>query len=105
MADPQPLGKKLCTVPGYEACWVQFATRGYPRKLRREWDESKGGDDTLAMVLRYVEAWHLTDLDGQPVSPGDVRALDNVEDAVVIWLTRAFTEFWLRELTAPTPNS
>lgn len=105
MSD-QPLGKKTCTLPGYEACWVQFKTSGYPRKLRREWDESKGGDDTLAIVLRYVTAWHLTDLEGQPVTAiGDVRALDNVEDAVVSWLSRTFAEFWLRELTAPTPNS
>lgn len=105
MAD-QPLGKKVCTIPGYEAVWVQFATHGYPRKLRREWDESKGGDDTLAIVLGKVTAWHLIDIDGQPVTAlGDVRALDNVEDAVVVWLTRAFTEFWLRELTAPSPNS
>lgn len=103
--DSLPLGKKVCTVPGYEACWVQFKTAGYPRKLRREWDESKGGDDTLAIVLRYVSAWHIVDVTGQVVEPGDVRALDEVEDAVVVWLSKSFTQVWLRDLLTPTPNS
>lgn len=105
MTESLPLGKKVCSVAGYEECFVVFKTSGYPRKLRKEWDDSKGGDDTLAIVLRYVTAWNITDLAGQSVAPGDLRALDEVEDAVVAWLTRAFVDFWLRELTAPSPNS
>lgn len=116
-----PFNHKTCDVPGYEHVWVQFRTSGYPRKLRREWDAAADVDATLAIVLHYVQAWGLTDLSGQPAAlpaarpwplPAGLteaehpaRCLDEVEDAVVAWLVRVFTQFWLVELTTPRPNS
>lgn len=101
----QPFGTKQCDVPGYEDCWVSFRTSGYPRKLRREWDEAEV-DERYATLLGYVSAWNLRDLAGAALEntrqPG---CLDNVEDAVAVWLLRAFTTFWLVELPAPRPNS
>jgi len=60
-----PFGYKTCDIESFPF-WVQFKTAGYPRKLRREWD-SAGAEETIAIVLRYVEAWSITDLDGAPV--------------------------------------
>ena len=107
MSEPETFGLKHCDVPTYEHIWIQWKTSGYPRKLRREWVET--GNDaaaTFAIVLRYVQAWHMTDVTGAPVeNTGDVACLDNVEDAVVSWLFRSFQGFWLIELPAPRPNS
>lgn len=109
MTETQALaefGKKQCTVPGYESCWVRFKTSGYPHKLRREYDDAKTATAIWAIVTRYVAEWQLTDLTGQPVPfAPELDAVDNVEDAVVSWLIRAFTDFWLRELLQPRPNS
>lgn len=108
MAELQ-FGTKTCDVAGYEACWVQFKLSGYPRRLRREWDASDNADATWAIVMRYVTGWKLTDLAGNdvPLPDGDrpLSIVDDVEDAVVTWLTRAFIQFWLVELVAPRPNS
>lgn len=104
MSD-QPFGYKICDVPTYEHVWVQFKTQGYPRKLRREWDAGTINDN-LAVLLRYVADWNMTDVAGQAVALApDPACLDNVEDAVVSWLFRSFQGFWLIELPAPRPNS
>lgn len=89
--------------------WVRFRTSGYPRKLRREWDAASP-DESAVILLRYVEAWSVVDVDGQPVelpaAGGRTAALlDNVEDALVMWLVRSFLRFWLTDLVAPRPNS
>jgi hypothetical protein len=105
MSETEPFGHKTCDVPTYGHVWAQFRTSGYPRKLRREWDAS-GPDEMLAIVLRYVADWHVTDLAGALVeNSGAAACLDNVEDAVVAWLTRSFIGFWLHELAVPRPNS
>jgi hypothetical protein len=96
---------KTCDVPTYAHVFIQFRTSGYPRKLRREWDAADA-NETLAIVLRYVESWNMTGVGGENVPHGtDVACLDNVEDAVVSWLIRTFMQFWLFELPAPRPNS
>ena len=100
-----PFGRKVCEADA--SMWVQFKTSGYPRKLRREWDAANTSETVWAIVARYVADWHITDLAGQPVpvaSVADLRALDNVEDAVVTWIIRAFSTFWLTEATVPRPN-
>lgn len=116
MADAGDFGKKACIVPGYEDCWVQFKTTGYPRKLRDEWDGAIGRPDSAAadirwgIVLRYVEAWQLRDVDGEsvalpPLAERTRAVLDNVEDAIVVNLPSVFLNFWINELTAARPNS
>ena len=100
-----PFGKKFCDVPGYTDCWVQFKTAGYPRKLRREVDAADAAG-VWAIVVRYIIASNLRDLSGNVVAPvEDLACLDNVEDAVTLWINRAFYDFWLLELTRPRPNS
>jgi len=110
MADQEEFGRKVCDVPGFEETWVRFATRGYPRKLRREWDEADA-DKVQCIVLRYVTAWNVPDVAGVAIPLPDAPAerpatlLDEVEDSVVVWLVRSFQRFWLVELLAPRPNS
>lgn len=101
-------GRVECDLPEFPGAWVEFKKSGYPRKLRREWDAA-GLDQTLEIVLRYVEAWQMIGLDGRPIPlpTGERKAalLDDAEDALVAWLVRSFIRFWLAELTAPRPNS
>ncbi len=100
-----PFNRKPCPIPGYEQCWAEYKTSGYPRKLRRVWDDTKDADATLEIVLSYVTAWSLVDLDGAAIELGKTSAiLDNTEDAVVVWLVRAFQMFWLVELQRPPKN-
>lgn len=106
---PEPVmtefGKKICDIPGYTDCWVQFKTSGYPRKLRREWDAADMAG-AWAIVVRYTLAWNLRDMNNQPVALGsDYAAMDDVEDNMVTWIIRSFTNLWLVELTRPRPNS
>lgn len=102
------LGLKRCDLPGFEHVWVQFRTSGYPFRLRREWDAADGRQ-TIAIVLRYVEAWNLPDVDGQvvPLPDGErtLEVIDGVEDRLVPWLVKAFKSAWLFDLTNARPNS
>ena len=105
MSETEKFGLKHCDLPTFEHVWVLFKTSGYPRKLRKEWD-SADANQTLDIVLRYVAAWGVTDLANNVVeNTGDSVCLNEVEDAVVAWLVRAFVKFWLAELIAPRPNS
>ena len=110
MSDPTalaetPFNHKPCTLLGYEDCWVRFKTSGYPRKLRKQWDAEKDPDKVLGIVLSYVEAWHVKDIEGATIAlSSDVAALDNAEDALIVWLIRTFQQFWLFELPYPRKN-
>ncbi len=101
-------GRVDCKEPQFPGAWVKFKTSGYPRKLRREWDNANA-NGTLEIILRYVEAWNIPALGGDVVAlpAGERKAdlMDDVEDALVAWLIRAFLNFWLNELTAARPNS
>jgi len=72
MSDTTPFGYKTCDIEAF-SFWVQFKTTGYPRKLRREWDAANA-DETIAIVLRYVDKWSITDLDGEAVDLARARA-------------------------------
>lgn len=101
-----PFGRKFCDIPGYTDCWVQFKTSGYPRKLRREWDAAKEDSVTWEIIARYIAAWNIKDIDGGAVQPSaDYAVVDNLEDAVVVWIVKTFQRFWLVELLTPRPNS
>ena len=103
----ESFNRKACEVAGFESLWVEFKTSGYPRKLRREWDDADS-NGVLGIIMRYVKDWNLTDIHGQPISLTPERPtslLDNVEDSVVVWLIRAFQAFWLWELPQPRKNS
>ena len=102
-----PFGRKVYEVEGRDACWVQFKTSGYPRKLRREWDVADY-QGAYAIAISYIVDGMIWDVDGQPVKLGPaltLSALDNVEDAVVTWVFTSFRDFWLTEVTVPRPNS
>lgn len=106
LAETMPFNHKPCTVLGYEDCWVKFKTSGYPRKLRREWDKAPDIDACLKIILSYIEAAQLRDIEGAAIVLGsDVSALDNAEDAMVLWLIETFKQFWLFELPYPRKNS
>ena len=103
----ESFNRKTCEVEGFESLWVDFKTSGYPRKLRREWDAADS-DGVLGIILRYVKGWNLTDVEGKPITLTPERPtslLDDVEDAVVVWLIRDFQAFWLWELPQPRKNS
>ena len=103
----ESFNRKACEVEGFESLWVEFKTSGYPRKLRKEWDEAES-DGVLSIILRYVKDWNLAGIDGKSITltlERPASLLDEVEDAVVVWLIRAFQSFWLWELPQPRKNS
>ena len=110
MADlEEELGKKVCTLPGYESAWVRFKTRGYPFKLRQEWRDT---DDrgALDIILRYVMDGNIPNGNGAPVpldtvTPRTSELFDNVEESLVVWLINAFVRFWRVELPSAPKNS
>ena len=102
-------GVRHCPLPDFTEVWVQFKTSGYPFGLRRKWDEAKTDAATLDVLLPYVVAWNMADVDGQPVElpPVGARTIEtvsNIEDALLMWLIREFTVFWFTELLAPRKN-
>ena len=108
--DHSEFGMRHCPLPGWTDVWVQFKTSGYPFKLRRAWDEAKTDEATLAVILPYITAWNLTDVDGQPVelppvAERTVGLVETIEDALLMWLIREFNIFWFTELLRPRKNS
>ncbi len=107
--EASEFGTRHCPLPGYTDRWVKFKTSGYPFGLRRKWDEAKTDAATLTIALKYVAAWNLTGIDGQPVElPADgtrpIELVDNIEDALLMWLIRDFVLFWFTEVLAPRKN-
>lgn len=101
-------GTRHCPLPGFTDAWVKFKTSGYPFGLRKRWDAATVMEQ-IEIVLRYVADWNLCDLDGKLVElPADgtrpLELADNLEDALLMWLYREFTLFWLTELLAPRKN-
>ncbi len=108
--EASAFGLRHCPLPGYTDVWVQFKTSGYPFSLRRKWDEAKTDTATLAIILPYVVAWNLTDVDGHPVElppagERSIQTVENIEDGLLMWLIREFNTFWFTELLTPRKNS
>jgi len=105
--DASEFGMVACGLPDYPGVWVRFVTRGYPFSLRRQWEEAKDSA-VLSIILPRITDWNMLDVDGNPLPlPPNERPptlLDNVDDAVVIWLIRAFWRFWRIDLTTPRKN-
>ena len=97
-----PLGRKEYA----EGVWVQFKTKGYPFKLRREWESLTDDAAVLGIVLRYVESWSLKDVNGNEIVLGpDPAVLDGAEDALIVWLIGSFSRFWRVELPTVPKNA
>src|SRR3990170_2031149 len=87
--DASEFGTVACNLPDYPGVWVRFTTRGYPFSLRRAWDEVKGDDAVLSIILPRIAEWSIVDIDGKPIHlplDGDrpTTLLDNIDDTVVI---------------------
>lgn len=102
-------GLYRCELPEQPAAWVQFKTTGYPFKLRRQWEEAKNDAEVLALVLPRVERWSITGANGEPLADpqaclADLHLLDELEEALLMWLTRCFWDFWRVKLLQPRKN-
>lgn len=106
--EASEFGRVNCEVPEYSGAWVKFKTRGYPFGLRKQWDESSDNIWLIETILKYVDEWSLTDFNGQPIELPDgarpAALLDNLEDAVMVWLIGAFRYFWRATLLEPRKN-
>ena len=107
--EASEFGTVACNLPDYPGVWVRFATRGYPFSLRRTWEEASGDAAVLSIILPRITVWNVADVDGQtiPLPQNGERPtalLDNVDDAVVIWMIRAFWRFWRIDLSVPRKN-
>ena len=77
-----------CELPGHDA-WVEFRQDKWIFGDRRAVLEATSDGEWLGVVLPYVTAWNVKDVDGAPVDP-TISALDRVEDDLVAWLLSAW---------------
>jgi len=80
-----------CDLPDHGSLWAEFRGDKWTFGDRRAVNESVSDLDWLAVVLGYVTAWNLTDVDGASVEP-KTSAIDRVEDDLIAWLLSA----WLK---------
>ena len=106
--DASEFGTVACGLPDYPDVWVRFATHGYPFSLRRQWSEANDDSSVVSIILPRVVSWSICDVSGNPVPLPDgertVSLIDNVDEALVVWLSRAFFVFWRRDLPTPRKN-
>ena len=110
-AGRSPAGTMYCTLPDFPGTWVRFATRGYPFALRKLWRETNDDRAILALILARVEGWNFVSaVTGLPLElpAKDARlpeCVDELDDALVVWLIGAFRRWWTVDLHLPRPNS
>ena len=101
-------GTVYCHLPDYPGVWVRFATRGYPFRLRREWESASTDAALIGIILPRVTAWNMPDVDGNPIplpsGERGIEILNDADDSLVVWLLRAFWRFWRIELPVPRKN-
>ena len=92
--EASEFGTVICDSPEYPGLWVRFKTRGSPFALRRQWADA---DDqgVVEIMLRYVTAWNLIDVDGKPIElptngDRDPSLLNNLDEMLIVWLIRRF---------------
>ena len=90
-------GTRKSPIAEYPDVWVQFKASGYPFSLTRTLDKSKDALETMRIVLSYVIAWNMTDIEGRvielPVNGArGPEILDNVDEALTTWVIKAFYE-------------
>ncbi len=91
-------GTIKCPIDEFPDVWAQFKTSGYPFSPSKTLDEPRAAEISLEIILRYVVAWRIIDIDGNEVSlPDEVSArqasmMDNVDEVLATWLVKAFYE-------------
>ena len=106
MADELKIDSRR-EIEGYDGAWVKFKRDGYPFKLAKQLRESSRENEILDIVLAYTEGWHLPKVDGNWIgleSNGDKPtpdSLDEVDEAVVVAVIRAFYAFRQERMYSP----
>lgn len=73
--------------------WVEFREDRWTFGDRRKISESFSDSVTMGIILGYVDAWNVKDINGKDIELGKERGievLDNVEDDIVVWLVSAW---------------
>ena len=102
-------GMYHCDVPEQPDAVIQFKLTGYPFKLRRLWDEAKNDAEIMQLILPRVASWSMRGAGGEPLPPApdclnDIGLLDELEETMLMWVTRAFVDFWRVKLILPRKN-
>ena len=106
MADELKIDSKRM-LEGYPDAWVKFRNDGYPFKLAKQLRDASRENEILDIVLKYTESWHLPKVDGNWIgleSNGDKPtpdSLDEVDEAVVVAVIRAFYTFRQERMYSP----
>lgn len=104
----QPFGRYVCDMPHWKNVWVQFKTYGYQFKLRQQWFDAQTDRAVLDLLLPHVQEWNMLTVTCYPIDlPDSGRTsdmLDDVDEAVVLWLIRTFWKFWRTDLMEPPKN-
>jgi hypothetical protein len=92
-----------CDLEGHKDLWVEFREDRWTFGDRRKVSESFSDSLALTIILGYVEAWHLLDVNGKEVEfVKELEGLDDMDDRVVVWIVRAW--FQARNKRAEVPK-
>ena len=98
-----------CDVPEQPDALIKFKMTGYPFKLRRLWDEAKNDAEIMQLIMPRVASWSMLGAGGEPFPSAqdclsDIALLDELEETMLMWVTRSFVNFWRLKLIQPRKN-
>ena len=84
-----------CDLEGYEKCWVDFRSHGWPFGDRRKMLEGATDIESLTTILGYVEVWNMFSVDEKKIPFDTESGIDNLnklDEILVNWIIAAWFE-------------
>ena len=99
-----------CSVEGYTECWIDYREDKWIFKDRNEILNATSDLRTMEIILSYVEAWNLIDVNGKavklPEKKRKVSLFDYLDDQLIIpWLIGSWFEARISRATLPKETS
>ena len=99
-----------CTAEGYTECWIRYREDKWIFKDRNDILNSTSDLNTMEIILSYVEAWSLVDVDGNEVKlptkkKRDISLFDYLDDQLIIpWIIGSWFEARISRAALPKEN-
>ena len=100
-----------CSVEGYTECWIEYREDKWIFKDRNEILNSTSDLNTMEIILSYIEAWNLTDVNGSEVvlptkKKRKVSLFDYLDDQLIIpWIIGSWFEARISRAALPKESS
>lgn len=83
-----------CPHEGYKECWVDFKETGWTFGKRREIVQAPGDEETICLILDFVEDWNIHTEDNKPIKFEPEKGIDlfwDMDDRIIIpWFINAW---------------